>query len=307
MTSIQPFLFQERIPSIKITNGIIDLIVSTAFGPRILFFGFCGGPNEFFLKQDDLEQYAPDDTFRIYGGHRLWTAPENLQTTYFPENQPLEWEQKEDTLHIRSNAKTGNLVEKEITISMQPDAPVVQLTHHVRNCSAWELRYAPWALSVMVSGGLAVLPLPARGQHDGNLLPNGSLVFWAYTNFADPRWRYGFEYLRVQQDPQICEPLKFGLAAESGWLGYANHGHFFAKQSPIITGADYPDRGTPFQIYLDADILELETMGPLQHVSAGAALDHTETWVLLDQVDLPQNDADINTKILPRLQKYLKF
>ena len=60
--------------------------------------------------------------------------------------------------------------------------------------------YAPWALSVMDTGGTAIIPLPPRGSHEDNLLPANSMTFWAYTDMADPRWTWGEKYLLLRQD-----------------------------------------------------------------------------------------------------------
>ena len=83
MLSIQQTLFQEKFKALKISNGIVDLVCPLDFGPRILFFGFSGGPNEFFLNQQDLDGFKVDDTFRLFGGHRVWTAPENTENDLF--------------------------------------------------------------------------------------------------------------------------------------------------------------------------------------------------------------------------------
>ena len=57
MLTIQQTLFQGKFKALKISNGILDLICPLDFGPRILFFGFSGGPNEFYLNQQELDGY----------------------------------------------------------------------------------------------------------------------------------------------------------------------------------------------------------------------------------------------------------
>ena len=288
MLSIQQTLFQEKFKALKISNGILDLICPLDFGPRILFFGFSGGPNEFYLNQQELDGFKLDDTFRLFGGHRVWTAPENLKTTYLPDNRPIEWEQNDQTVVIRSAAAGDSIITKEIEINLHPSAARVALSYRITNRGDWALTYAPWALSVMAAGGTAILPLPPRGPHPLNLLPTGSLVFWPYTDFSDPRWMPGYEYVRIRHQENPRQPFKIGLSAEHAWLAYANHGHLFYKESPVIAGADYPDRGTQSQVYSDGNFTELETLGPLQLVQPGGSLTHQETWALLDNIDGPR-------------------
>ena len=305
MLTIQEFLFQDKIKALKISNGSVELVCSLSFGPRILFFGFCGGKNMFRLDQPQLEESRPDNIFRLVGGHRLWTAPEDLITTYLPDNRPLTWEQKEGTVYLRMDANDSSPLEKEIEIKLHPALAIVELTHRITNRGDWSLTFAPWALSVMAPGGTAILPLPPRGTHLDYKLPNGSLIFWPYTNFSDPRWQPGFEFIRLIHDSSIKNPFKIGLAAEVGWLAYANFGHLFYKEAPIISGAKYPDMGTNAQIYLDGNFTELETLGPLELVKPAKCVTHQETWLLLDGIKSPTGDQDIRDIILPKVRALL--
>lgn len=305
MLSIQQTLFQDRFKALKISNGIVDLVCPLDFGPRILFFGFSDGPNEFYLNQRELDDFKADNNFRLFGGHRVWTAPENLKTTYFPDNQPIEWEQKGQNVVIRSSTAGDSVITKEIEINLHPTAAMVALTYRITNRGDWALTFAPWALSVMAAGGTAILPLPARGPHPLNLLPSGSLVFWPYTDFSDPRWQPGYQYVRIQHEKNPRQPFKIGLATEHAWLAYANHGHLFYKESAVVAGANYPDRGTQSQVFSDGNFTELETLGPLELVQADGSVTHNETWVLLDNISVPENDSDINNLILPVLKLLL--
>ena len=72
----------------RISNGKVELIVTTDVGPRVIRFGFVGGQNLFkeyaaFLGKRGGKQWVN------YGGHRLWHAPEDQQRTYSPDNSPV--------------------------------------------------------------------------------------------------------------------------------------------------------------------------------------------------------------------------
>jgi hypothetical protein len=292
MVTIQPAIFQKDVPVIRVSNSKIDILISTDFGPRVLFCGLPGGPNHFFTRQSDLENYhSQKDCFHFFGGHRLWAAPEHPLLSYIPDNQPVQWRQEDSALVIdHSIVWQDYKIAKQWILQMDPRLAQVQITHKITNLGEQALHIAPWAISQMAPGGLSVMPLPPRGSHIGNLLPTGSLVLWPYSDLSDPRWRWGYEYIRVQQAPDMAKPLKFGLAADQGWLAYFNHGQLFYKQTQVFTGALYPDRGTPLQIYLDADFLELETLGPLEWVAPNQTIRHQETWRLFDHCLPPDND-----------------
>ena len=66
----------------KVSNGVVELITTADVGPRILFYGFCRGENLFHEVEADAGKIGGSQ-FRLYGGHRLWVAPE-VETTYYP-------------------------------------------------------------------------------------------------------------------------------------------------------------------------------------------------------------------------------
>ncbi len=305
MFNKQDIVYRDVLKCVQLSNNFIDVIISKEFGPRIVHFGLRGQPNMFSLNEEQLHTFRESKQYQIVGGHRLWTAPEDLKSTYLSDNFPV-------TIHPITNGAVVSQSSGEVTplfksmeIELSEKYPTVTVTHTIRNDGLWSIKMAPWALSVMAPGGLGIMPLPPRGSHGENLLPNGGLVFWPYTNFADPRWRWGFENICVQQDPKMNTPIKFGMAANIGWIGYANFNALFVKKTTYVEGAEYPDRGTAFQIFSNNRMLEVESLGPLTILEPGQSVTHKETWALLENVDLPINDKVIKEDLLPRIQQVL--
>jgi hypothetical protein len=72
---------------IRLINNNIELIVTTDVGPRIIRCGFINKKNLLYVS--DLEKGKTGGSqWHIYGGHRLWNAPEVMPRTYFPDNNP---------------------------------------------------------------------------------------------------------------------------------------------------------------------------------------------------------------------------
>ena len=59
---------------IRLSNGTVDVIVTTDVGPRILRYSYCGEDNILGEHPDAATETALG-TFRPYGGNRLWVAP----------------------------------------------------------------------------------------------------------------------------------------------------------------------------------------------------------------------------------------
>jgi hypothetical protein len=72
------------------------------------------------------------------------------------------------------------------------------------------------------------------------------------------------------------------LAHQIGWSGYLVGGLFFLKRYAWDPEANYPDNGCNLEIFTNARMLELESVGPLTELGSGESLEHVEHWELHD-------------------------
>lgn len=290
----------------RLTNGMVELIITGEIGPRLIRFGFVGGPNQFYEDPATLGATGGDD-WRIYGGHRLWHAPEAAPRTYFPDNTPITVEQIGERVRVTQPVEPTTGIAKQIDIDLAADAPHVRLVHRLTNRTLWTVELAPWALSVMAGGGVGILPLPPRGSHEDNLLPTSSLALWAYTSFADPRWTLGERFILLRQQPGAAVPQKVGARNVDGWAAYARAGQLFVKQFGYDPAATYPDMGCNFETFTNEVMLEVESLGPVVRLDPGASVEHEEAWSLFADVPAPANDADVVRDVLPRVEQAQGF
>jgi len=75
---------------IEISNGDAKLIISTDFGPRILFYALDAGEN-ILGWHGEAEVKTELGLWKPYGGHRLWIAPENMPRSYAPDNAGVKY------------------------------------------------------------------------------------------------------------------------------------------------------------------------------------------------------------------------
>lgn len=284
----------------RLSNGIIDLVLTADVGPRIIRFGFEGEPNEFHEFTDTLGESGGDE-WRIYGGHRLWHAPEASPRTYFPDNEPLRVEPCDGLIRLIQTTERTTGIQKEIDVCLSLDKAHVAMTHRLRNANLWAVALAPWALSVMAPGGVAILPLPPRGPHATNLQPKSTLALWAYTDMSDPRWTWGNKYVLLRQDPALETPQKVGAMVPDGWVAYARQGHLFVKTFVHVPGAIYPDLGCSVELFTDHRFLEVETLGPSVNLEPNAVVEHVEHWFLFRDVAALGDDGDVERDVLPKV------
>lgn len=290
---------------LRLSNRRVDLVVTTDVGPRIIRFGFVGSENEFYEDELTLGKIGGDE-WRAYGGHRLWHAPEEMPRTYWGDNWPVRVEQPPGLVRLIQCTEPTTGIEKEMDICVAADTSLVQVTHRLRNKNRWAVELAPWALSMMAPGGIAVIPLPPRRPHPEALQPVSTLTLWAYTDMSDPRWTWGRKYILLRQEAGAKTPQKAGAWVPDGWAAYARQGHLFVKTFQLPSGAAYADLGCSTEVFTNGDMLELETLGPLVRLQPDAAVEHMEHWHLFRDVPAPATDGDVEQRILPRVQEAAK-
>jgi hypothetical protein len=281
---------------IRLSNGEIELIATTDVGPRIIQLGFVGGQNLFKTYPEMLGRTG-DREWLIYGGHRLWAAPEASPRTYTPDNGPVEHVWDGATLTLR-NRDEPNGIDKEMRLTLSPTAPRVEVVHRLANRNPWAVELAVWALSVMAPSGRAVIPQEDFIPHPDALAPARSLVLWSYTDMSDPRWTWGRRYVQLRQDPGVTKEQKAAMLNRKGWAAYLLDGAAFITRYGYEPDAIYADMGCNTETYTDPDMLEVETLGPITRLEPGAHVDHVESWVLA-KVDCGPGDAEIDAHLLP--------
>lgn len=286
----------------RMSNGIVELILTSDVGPRIIRYGFVGAQN-MFVELARQQGSSGEPYWMPRGGHRLWISPEIQPDTYALDNRPVEARIFGDRLLLVQPVEPETQLQKEISVEFSA-AGEVQVTHNIRNCGTASRLLAPWALTQMAQGGVAIVTFPPRGNHSAQLLPTNPLVMWAYTDFSDPRWLFTKSCVLLKQDPANSAPQKLGLFNEHTRAAYLLGTDLFIKRSEAGgVNRIYPDFHCSCEIFTNNDFLELETLGPLVDLPPSASTSHTEVWSLERDVHLPSLEAeDIHRTLLPLLR-----
>ena len=266
---------------LEISNGDARLIVATSFGPRILCYGLDGGENVFGWHPGAAVE-TEKGTWKPYGGHRLWVAPESKPRSYAPDNDPVEYDLA-DGLSVRIMQPSGGATDfgKEITVSLDQDGSGVTLDHKITNKTTDRVEIAAWALTIMRPGGEALVPNePLLSYGDDSLLPARSMAVWPYTDFADPRWIFNTDYIGLRCDERLPNPQKFGILNKQGWVEYRLPDINFVKRFEFSDGKVYPDMNSNTEVYSAGGFIEIESLSPVKRVDPGQTIEHRERWEL---------------------------
>lgn len=286
----------------KLSNGTVELIVTTDVGPRVIRYGFPGGGNILGECPEASVTTALGD-WKPYGGHRLWHAPEAIPRTYVPDDSPVECTCEGDSVHLVQPVEQPTGIAKEMTVSLDAEGTRVSIIHKLTNRNLWAVQLAPWALTIMNGGGTAIIPQEPYLSHDDELLPARPIVIWHYTDLGDPRFQIGARFIRLSTDAALAEPQKIGVANKQGWAAYFRNGTLFVKQFDYSDGLLYPDEGCNCETYTAGPFMELETVGPMHDLDPGESALHEEIWHIFKGVDVGDSEETLEAALAPILSE----
>ena len=278
--------------SVCLSNNEIEIIITIEKGPRIIRCGFIDEINLFTDKLTDGGIDVPEGYWKNYGGHRLWIAPEELPRTYEIDRE-TRVEEIENGIKVISSTDPNTRMRKEMHITLDPKNNQVEVDHLIFNENCWDVECSVWPVSVMTTGGIAILSLPEFRPHDGNLAPCHNLASWRYTKMADPRWTWGNEYILLRQDDQYEEPQKIGMFSLNGEFGYAVEGFFFKKSFEVSNNQVHPDMQTNMEVFTQPGMLELETLSPMTKIAPSKNASLKETWNLYKDIPQPNSEQEV--------------
>lgn len=271
---------------LSISNGIIEALVTIDLGPRIISFSFVGGKNVLNDNRAAFEpvqgtefdkHYYPGAKWENYGGHRLWASPESLPETYYPDCNPVEYKVVGNTVVFTPPPQPENGLAFSLEITMSEDSAEMSVNHKGKNISDKDKEFSLWALSVMTTGGIEIIP---QNTCDTGLLPNRKLVIWPYSDVRDDRLFIGNKYITLKQSTTATTPFKLGADCQAGIGYYCLDDVVFSKKYCHEIDGVYPDGGVSYETYTNEAFLEFETLGTLNLVPPEVEISHQEVFSL---------------------------
>ncbi len=278
------------LPTRTLDNGVIRLDYLAEAGPRVVRLFATGSDENLFAELPDLQIETPYGPYFIRGGHRLWHSPEAFPRSYLPDNAGLIITELADGVRLTQPIEEPTGIRKALEIRLAPNQPVGTLTHELKNEGIWPVELAPWAITQMRLGGVAILPQQTTALDEAGLLPNRHLVLWPYTRWGDPRLQLGDDLILVRGQA-LLPPCKIGYLNRHGWSAYLTGSTLFVKRFAPAADLTHPDYHCNAEIYVCDRFIEVESIGPLSLLPPGASAFHIETWEVytgLLETDTPE-------------------
>jgi hypothetical protein len=170
-------------------------------------------------------------------------------------------------------------IQREIRIKADPLRNCFVLVHRIYNRGGYPVELAPWTPTQFATSGECIFPQANFIPHSEKVLPARPLVLWHYTDMSDERWTWGRHVARLKWMDR--GPTKVGTQVPQGYVAFCLGGSVHLRRFAFDPAAQYPDFGCNFETFSRQDMLEVETLGPMQTVAEGAYAEHQETWYLV--------------------------
>ena len=261
----------------------MELEVLEHAGPRIVCLRYRDSSNLF----GDVSDYVIPTEFgdyHMWGGHRLWHAPEAMPRTYYPDDAGSSIAEISDGLLLEGQIEPHTGIRKTIEIHLAKDRPKIILVHSLVNCGDSAIELAPWPITQFRLGGIVIAPMPVGRYDPDGLLPNRHISLWPYTRIRDPRLHWDDDFLLLRADAGL-PPLKFGYFNHHGWLAYLIDGVLFRKTFGVTPDAPHPDGNCNAEVFCGDRFAELESLAPLSRIAPGEQVQATETWDVFESLE----------------------
>jgi len=270
----------------RLRLGEAEMVVVTEIGPRILGLSVAGGPNLLYVDQATAGKGQGDTEWHIYGGARIWVAPES-QDTYAPDNSPCEVEVSDGVFTALAPTAERTQLQKRLTVSGQGDRFVLEMG--VTNRGNVLYSGAVWAIACVVPTGALAFPWGRGGTWDQKKICYWNCWMEHTSDVTSSQYRPGPDMFRIVP---TGEEGKVGTAAPEGWIAYCRDEATFIKQHCVIPNANYPDDNCSQQMYTCPDFIEMETLTPMTIFYPGEEIVHHEVWtVTAEAVDSADGEA----------------
>lgn len=257
-------------------NAGVEIGAALEFGIRIVHVS-CEGMENLYYEQptDRSDNFTTEEGWILYGGHRMWLAPESSRS-YYPDNTPISYTLLADGVLLEQGEDPWKKEKKSLQIRFLEDGGV-ELLHSFRNTSDDTVVGTSWGINTLDSGGTAKINFSCGTR--GGYNPKRVVSLWSDTNLHDPRLTFDRESLTATH-MDIEDYLKLGLYSNPGNAVFQNKGQELTITFDAQPMEAYMDGGCNFELYMCRKFTELETLGTRTEIRPGECACHGEVWHL---------------------------
>jgi len=270
----------------KLENAKSEMIIGTDKGPRILSFKLNKGENILFV---DTALKLGRNKWKIYGGHRIWLAPET-ETCYAPDNAVCSVQIEKNQIIISAPIDPVTNTQKVLTVSEIKKG--FSVTNTIKNTGIMLMTGSVWALTCVNPKAQIFFPWGRPGNWEMK-----KICWWKGwaghgSNIVSSQWQPTNDLFIINP---TGEEGKVGTGGYDGWIAatFPKFKTTFIKKFEYQNNGTYIDDGCAIQCYTCEKFIEMETLSPFQTIYPGESISHTEEWILVAGTVDPQQFNNI--------------
>jgi len=293
--SIAQITYRGWPESYLLSNGIVEVIVVPAIG-RVMQLRLAGDSAGTLWENHELDgkvHHAATDEWLNYGGDKCWPAPQSTWQQHRDRAWPPPSGFDPATMHavvaggaleLSSTIDSSWGIQVVRRIELQASQPVLRVQTEYRKLHGSPVKVAIWTITQMQEPERVCMLLDPQSKLAGNYVhllapePAELRIQGTVLSFA----RHHRAYTKIGSD-----------GSSLAWIGASCAVRIDVDPMP----GNYTDGGCHTEIYTNPDPLpyvELETLGPLTHMSVGDRIQHSATYTVTrrstrDLLDEAQN------------------
>ena len=263
---------------LMLSDEYIELAGALEFGIRIVYLSVPGKENLLYVQPSDLsDNLVTPGGWRIHGGHRFWAAPEG-ELSYYPDNDPVTYETLPDGFVLKQKTDPWTHMQKTLSVELDGKSRL-RVIHTLTYEGDESVQAAAWGVTTLRGGGTAVFPFPKAEGNEFRV--NRSLGLWGDTSLSDQRLSFSGDKIIAKHDGSRAY-FKLGMYNADGRISMENLGQKLQIDIPVYPMDAYAaDRGCNAELFMDPNVMELETLGETKLLKKGESVSHTEYWTVL--------------------------
>jgi hypothetical protein len=161
-------------PTMVIESQSLRIEVLASHTLRVVRFGPAQTSLNVFAEIPDVAWNTDYGHVEVLGGHRLWRAPQSLPGADAPDGAIVVDVTDDKITMTAGPTPVGDAKAMRLTLDREHSS--VTVVHELRNDTHSRVRWAPWAISQMRLGGVAVVPLDTPEPHSSSSAPNRAII-----------------------------------------------------------------------------------------------------------------------------------
>ena len=135
----------------------------------------------------DVGWETPHGRYELFGGHRLWFAPEDPDRVAVPDGSGLIVDPEPHGIRLTGLAELPTGLVRSMVLRLTPGPAGLEVCHELQNVADRPIELAPWSITQLPLGGTVLLPQRPPRRSPRQAQPHAGPV--AVHRWEDPRFR----------------------------------------------------------------------------------------------------------------------